>query len=350
MGNWFGSKNRGWIFGTWTCHQYLGNIAAAVCASLIIHTTSIHWTWALLLPGICNLLCGLLCLKYLPERPEHVGVETEESAAKALTNNTLTANESIDNLEPISFIDALKIPNVIGYALAFGFFKLINYAIFFWLPYFLASHFTPEQSNLISVLYDIGMMPGGIIVGTISDIYGGRRACVIVTFMMILIPLLWFFALYSADMPASLLLILLGLMGVLVGGPNNIITSAVAADLAEHPSIEGNPKALGTVTGIINGSGSITAALGLMAIGPMQVTYGWTSVWYFLILCTIIGTLLMSPKVYKEIYSHDEVEGMSGGNTRESLREMAPSAAAGGGANRNHVNGYDAIRSNEIKI
>ena len=339
MGNWFGSKNRGWIFGTWTCHQYIGNIAAAVCASLIIHTTSIHWTWALILPGICNLIVGLVCLRYLPERPEHVGVETEESAAKALAAANDSTSTTVDNLAPISFVDALKIPNVIGYALAFGFFKLINYAIFFWLPYFLAGHFTPEQSNLISVLYDIGMMPGGIIVGTISDIYGGRRACVIVTFMMVLIPLLWFFALYSADMPASLLLILLGLMGVLVGGPNNIITSAVAADLAEHPSIEGNPKALGTVTGIINGSGSITAALGLMAIGPMQVAYGWTSVWYFLILCTIIGTLLMSPKVYKEIYSHDEVERTS--NPRESVREMAPPS------NRN---GYDTIRSNDIKI
>ncbi len=69
------------------------------------------------------------------------------------------------------------------YALAFGFFKLINYAMFFWLPFFLSLHFTPQQSNLISVLYDIGMMPGGIIVGYVSDMAGGRRACVIVAFM-----------------------------------------------------------------------------------------------------------------------------------------------------------------------
>ena len=51
-------------------------------------------------------------------------------------------------------------------------------------------------------------------------------------------------------------------MGCLVGGPNNIISSAVAADLADDPSIRGNNRALGTVTGIINGSGSVTAALG----------------------------------------------------------------------------------------
>ena len=211
-------------------------------------------------------------------------------------------------MAPISFGEALRIPNVIGYALAFGFFKLINYAMFFWLPYFLSGHFTPQQSNMISVLYDVGMMPGGVIVGTVSDLFGGRRACVIVVFMGFLVPLLFLFSQYASVMPAIALLLLLGLMGILVGGPNNIITSAVAADLAEHPSIKGNSRALGTVTGIINGSGSITAALGLMVIGPLQLKYGWASVWYFLILCTIIGTSLMMPKVLKEVYSHDVPE------------------------------------------
>ena len=43
--------------------------------------------------------------------------------------------------------------------------------------------------------------------------------------------------------------------------PNNIISSAVAVDLAGHPKLAGT-RSLGTVTGIINGSGSIVAALG----------------------------------------------------------------------------------------
>lgn len=43
--------------------------------------------------------------------------------------------------------------------------------------------------------------------------------------------------------------------------PNNIISSAVAVDLAGHPKLAGT-RSLGTVTGIINGSGSIVAAMG----------------------------------------------------------------------------------------
>ena len=71
------------------------------------------------------------------------------------------------------------------------------------------------------------------------------------------------------------MMVILCCMGILIGGPNNILTSAVAADLSEHPSIAGNSKSLGTITGIINGSGSITAAAGLLVVGPLTRVYGW---------------------------------------------------------------------------
>lgn len=108
-------------------------------------------------------------------------------------------------------------------------------------------------------------------------------------------------------LPVTTLLVLLCFMGCLVGGPNNIITSAVAADLAEDPSIQGSSKALGTVTGIINGSGSVTAAFGQMAIpvlyGMGQADgVGYRYVWFFLVFCTIVGTALLGPKIYRELF------------------------------------------------
>ena len=58
---------------------------------------------------------------------------------------------------------------------------------------------------------------------------------------------------------------------------------------------KGNNKALGTVTGIINGSGSVTAAIGQLAIPVLydmgnEAGVGYRYVWYFLIVCTVIGT------------------------------------------------------------
>merc|ERR1740139_678915 len=170
------------------------------------------------------------------------------------------AGEVVDDSgpTPITYAGALRIPMVAQYAFAFGFFKLTNYVLFFWLPYFL-----------------------GI------------------------------FSTKSEKLDATSLLVMLCIMGILVGGPNNIITSAVAADLASHPSVKGSNKSLGTVTGLINGCGAITAAIGLLAIGPLQEKYGWSSVWLYLIGCTCTGTLLMTPKIYSELFpkvdTHSEI-------------------------------------------
>ena len=202
--------------------------------------------------------------------------------------------------------------------------------MFFQLPVILSSNFDSATANMISALYSFGMMPGGIVCGFVSDLYGGRRACVCATMMMILVPLLLLLAYEMDDMPVDVLLIVLCLMGCLVGGPNNIITSAVAADLADDPSIRGSSKALGTVTGIINGSGSVTAAFGQMAI-PILATWGsadgvnYRYVWLFLIFCTIVGTALLGPKIYKELF----VEGIV----------SAPMSMSGSGR------GYQAINA-----
>lgn len=50
---------------------------------------------------------------------------------------------------------------------------------------------------------------------------------------------------------------LLIVVGILVNGPYALITTAVAAELGTHETLEGNAKALATVTAIIDGTGSI---------------------------------------------------------------------------------------------
>ena len=105
---------------------------------------------------------------------------------------------------------------VAQYAFAFGFFKLTNYVLFFWLPYFLGKHFDPVTANLIASLYSVGMMPGGIIVGVVSDLFGGRRASVIGTFMAALFFFLFIFSKKSEELTAIPLLVMLAIMGILV--------------------------------------------------------------------------------------------------------------------------------------
>jgi len=315
MGNWFcdaeSIKKRGTIFGFWTCHQYCGDVTAALCTAYVLSAGWPYWL-ALVIPASTNIFWALLTLKLVAD-PANVGIITpevrirmekmeEKKRIAAEAGKTLAADTGP---APISYMGAFQIPMVAQYALAFGFFKLVNYVLFFWLPYFLGKTFDPVTANLIASLYSVGMMPGGIIVGYVSDLFGGRRAVVIGVFMSLLIVFLAIFAAFSESgkLSAGPMLFMLACMGILVGGPNNIITSAVAADLASHPSVRGNNKSLGTVTGLINGCGSITASIGLLAVGPLQNHFGWGSVWIFLIFCTSTGTLLMSTKIYAEIMS-----------------------------------------------
>jgi len=314
MGNWFcdadAIKNRGTIFGFWTCHQYVGDVSAALVTAWILGSGAAYW-WALFVPAMANILFAFVTVQLVAD-PYDMGIITPEvkirqAKFEAKKKEMAEKGESIaedSGSEAISFVDAFRIPMVANYAFAFGFFKLVNYCLFFWLPYFLGKTFDPVTANLIASLYSVGMMPGGIIVGYVSDIFGGRRAVVIGVFMCLLIGFLAVFAKFSesGDMNPGVLLFMLACMGILVGGPNNIITSAVAADLSSHPSVRGSKKSLGTVTGLINGCGSFTASAGLLAVGPLQENFGWSSVWIYLIGCTAAGTCLMGSRIYAELY------------------------------------------------
>lgn len=229
MGNWFCDPDsvarRGTIFGFWTCHQYMGDITAALCTALVLGSGWTYW-WALLIPAVANVMWAFLTMQLVAD-PINVGIITPEVKIRlakieikrqemAEQGHTMAADEGP---APITYLAALKIPMVAQYSVAFGFFKLTNYVLFFWLPYFLGKAFDPVTANLIAALYSVGMMPGGVIVGYVSDFFGGRRAVVIGVFMCTLVVFLGVFAVYSeAGMPPFALLIMLGCMGILVGG------------------------------------------------------------------------------------------------------------------------------------
>lgn len=299
MGSWMctpgAKKNRGLIFGTWTTHQYFGNILAPVII-VAVNNAAAAWWWGLMWPVVINIFFGILCYYFLSESPEASADKTPAGLSP------VKEDSEIEEMAPVTIPQALAIPGVAGYCIAFGFMKLINYVLFFWLPLFLQKHFESDTANMISTLYDFGMMPGGIIVGAVSDAMDGRRGCVIVTFLAILCPLLAAMAVGADTMAVAPLMVMLATMGILIGGPNNIVTSAVAADLAEDPILKGNKKGLGTVVGLINGSGSLIAAFGQLVVPIITAGDHWPRLWWFMLCATATAIVLMGPKVYSEIF------------------------------------------------
>merc|ERR1719152_37124 len=97
-------------------------------------------------------------------------------------------------------------------------------------------------------------------------------------------------------------LLLMFFLGVFVNGPYALITTAVSADLGTHRSLKGNSKALATVTAIIDGTGSVGAAIGPMLTGYISSrTNDWNNVFYMLYTADLVAGMLLTRLVLKEI-------------------------------------------------
>jgi sugar phosphate permease len=72
MGNWFPAKGRGLIFGLWTCHQYVGDIVAALASAYILRS-GYDWRFCLLIPAILNGMWAAVNFTTVPNTPEDAG-------------------------------------------------------------------------------------------------------------------------------------------------------------------------------------------------------------------------------------------------------------------------------------
>ena len=88
-------------------------------------------------------------------------------------------------------------------------------------------------------------------------------------------------------------ILLIVLTGVLVNGPYALITTAVSAELGTHKSLRGSGKALATVTAIIDGTGSIGAAVGPFLAGWLAGDNSWSRVFNMLMMADVFALLLL---------------------------------------------------------
>ncbi|XP_041030566.1 glucose-6-phosphate exchanger SLC37A2 isoform X1 [Carcharodon carcharias] len=337
VGNWFGKGKRGLIMGIWNSHTSVGNILGSLIAGIFVSSA---WGLSFIVPGAIIAAMGIVCFFFLVEYPEDVGCTPPEHHNASMMpwkrrredwRNTAMTGESEDQREQeplihhgsmeeiftnpsdtenggtispseqpsaISFLGALKIPGVVEFSLCLLFAKLVSYTFLFWLPLYISSvaHLNPKAAGDISTLFDVGGILGGILAGIISD-YTGGRATTCWIMLIVAAPMLFLYNYIGKNGLATIIGMLI-FCGALVNGPYALITTAVAADLGTHKSLKGNAKALSTVTAIIDGTGSIGAALGPLLAGVLT---DWNSVFYMLIVSDILACLLLSRLVYKEI-------------------------------------------------
>ena len=181
--------------------------------------------------------------------------------------------------------------------LVFTFFCLIE----LWHVFFAeigGKYLSDSTSGNLSTVFDIGGVFGGILAGYISDRMRAR-AITAASFMYFSIPALFVYHVFSS-VSLWLNLVLMFVAGMFVNGPYALITTAVAADLGTHESLKGSSTALATVTAIIDGTGSIGAAVGPLLTGYLSELYGWNSVFIMLMISAVLSGLLLTGLVIEE--------------------------------------------------
>jgi len=338
VGNWFGKGKRGLIMGIWNSHTSVGNILGSLIAGVWVNE---QWGLSFVVPGIITAAMGVLTFLFLIEYPEDVDCTTPQHHTSLVGGGTwlcpqpglLSVQDGLDenqdnpadlgngpcinkesslesaarcSKEPraqpaaISFLGALRIPGVVEFSLCLLFAKLVSYTFLYWLPLYIfnVAHFSAKQAGDLSTLFDVGGIMGGIMAGLISDYTNGRATTCCI--MLILAAPMMFLYNYIGQNGITNSVVMLIVCGALVNGPYALITTAVSADLGTHKSLKGNSKALSTVTAIIDGTGSIGAALGPLLAGLISPT-GWNNVFYMLISADILACLLLCRLVYKEL-------------------------------------------------
>lgn len=141
-------------------------------------------------------------------------------------------------------------------------------------------------------------MVGGILAGHISDRLDAR-AITAASFTYCAIPALFLYRIYGS-VSVSWNTVLMFVAGMFVNGPYALITTAVSADLGTHSSLKFNSRGLATVTAIIDGTGSVGAAVGPLLTGYISAE-SWDGVFTMLMAAAFVAGLLLTRLVVAEV-------------------------------------------------
>ncbi|XP_023241917.1 sugar phosphate exchanger 3-like [Centruroides sculpturatus] len=314
IGNWFGKSSRGLVMGFWGSSPSVGNIMGAYIAAAVLHY---GYEYAFLIPAAMTFAGGIIVYFSIVSSPREVGLpepeegETKNTDKEPLLNPECAAinedsalllqDESLQIRKPkaINFFKAFLLPGVLPYSLSYACLKMVNYSFFFWLPYYLQKAYGWEEAEAdsLSVWYDIGGIIGSIIGGIISDKLGTRSP--VVGFLLLLSPgSLYLY--YVSPANKIINVFLMSVMGFFIGGASNLISTAISADLGRQKEFSDNKEALSTVIGIIDGTGSVGAAIGQTVISVIQTNFNWKVVFYLFIAMVILTLICIIKIVYRD--------------------------------------------------
>ncbi|MCB0730547.1 MAG: MFS transporter, partial [Ignavibacteriae bacterium] len=296
LGHWFNYKERGSIFAIWNvAHNIGGGIAGILAAYATIHF--VGWHGAFYVPGFIAIIGSVYLFKRLRDTPQSVGLPSIEE----YTNTYPNSNIDKTNLEKELTTKELFLNHILRnkylwlFAIANLFVYIVRYSMLDWGPTYLreVKNATLSGGGIAILILEFGGIPSTILMGWLSDKFGGRRGMVS---LLCMIPIFFAFGIIYLNPPGNLWvdMTMLAIVGFFIYPPVMLLGVA-ALDLTSK-------KAVGTAAGFVGLFGYIGRTIQAKGFGWMADYFGkiydkqtsWDIILISILASTLIAILLLT--------------------------------------------------------
>ncbi|MFZ2959928.1 MAG: MFS transporter [Candidatus Ozemobacteraceae bacterium] len=284
MGHWFSLRERGTVFAFWNISHNAGGAIAGVLTAWVAS----FWGWqsAFYVPGVLALVSAVILYAGLVDTPQSEGLpiiedykndhpEIREDHETELTTKELFQNYILNN----KYLWLFAFANFFVY--------ITRYSMLTWGPTYLkeVKHATLLDGGASTMYLELAGIPSTLLIGWLSDKCSGRRGMIS---LLCMIPIFFAFLGIMLNPPGNLWIdmLLMGIIGFFVYPPVMLLGVA-ALDLTSK-------KAVGTAAGFVGLFGYLGSMVQAQGIGYLAQNYGWPSVFYAILGCTVMAIILLS--------------------------------------------------------
>jgi ACS family tartrate transporter-like MFS transporter len=269
LGHWYRAEDRAKAVAMFMAAIPVSQVVAAPISAVLmrVHWAGLAgWRWLLILEGVPAVICGIVSLLYLTDRPSQARwLEPEQ---RAWLDATLASEQRARSTrEKIGWVDALRNRDVILLALAYFGGTAGNYGLSLWMPKMIQKlgSLSAVHTSLLSAIPAAFAVPAMLACGWHSDATGERRwhaalPRIVAGVAMAALAL----ALGADSVPIALVLYSIATAGVVAAYPS--LWAIPAAFLGEAAAAAG--------IGLINSFGNLGGLAGPYLIGWFSARTG----------------------------------------------------------------------------
>ena len=272
---WVAPNQRGFVLGLWSTTGAAGDIIGLNVATAVLEG-GLEWqTVFFAVSGYLGVMTIVLwtCVEDRGKKAAtgEVTKETSKTSVVPVVGDAGETTKLLSSSPPppppprgnvlSGLAEAWAVPGVLDWSLSYFFIKTVTYTILFWMPYYLTLTLDSQATaDNLTVLFDVSMIFGTATLGLVTDRVGGVRSPLFVgSFVVGSLPLLFLPALRQSTFHYAAAFVTVGLFS---GGPAHMYGTAVSVDLGEAAAAAGAPGLVSSLSGLIDGIGTLGAAVG----------------------------------------------------------------------------------------